>query len=64
MNIGDPIEVCRPFVTRAGQLAYQWIPATIASIDRCSIVAVFADFSRREYQPDPYVIRAVHRRQA
>jgi hypothetical protein len=61
MSIGDPIEVCRPFVTRAGKMAHHWIPATIASIDHCSIVAVFADFSRREYQPDSYIIRAVHR---
>ena len=61
MSIGDPIEVCRPFVTRGGKLAHQWIPATIASIDSFSIVAVFADFSRREYQPDPYVIRAMQR---
>jgi hypothetical protein len=64
MSIGDPIEVCRPFVTRAGKMAHRWIPATIASVDQCSIVAVFADFSRHEYQPDSYVIRAVPRRRS
>jgi hypothetical protein len=61
MNIGDPIEVCRPVVV-GGKLAHRWVPATIASIDSLSIVAVFADFSRHEYQPDANVIRLMQRR--
>jgi hypothetical protein len=60
MTIGDPIEVCRP-VMRGGQLTHHWVPATIASIDGLWLVVVFADFSRHEYQRDPYVIRSMHR---
>ena len=61
MSIGDPIEVCRPVVLRGGELAHRWVPATIASIDSFSVTAVFADFTRREYQPNSLAIRPLHR---
>jgi hypothetical protein len=61
MSIGDPIEVCRPVVTGGGRIEQRWFPATIAKVDQCSIVAVFADHSRREYQPNPHVIRPMSR---
>lgn len=56
MRVGDIIEVCRP-VLCGSRLSHAWFPATIERVDGMSLVAVFADFSRREYERNPYVVK-------